>query len=74
MTPEDLLIHKLIKLRNDKRKLLQDASDIRALVEARGANLDLTYLRTWLPPEQAELVRTAAAVDEAELVARLAKS
>src|SRR5262249_12938779 len=35
VTPEDLLIHKMIKLRSDRRRLLQDLADMRALASGR---------------------------------------
>jgi hypothetical protein len=73
VTAEDLLIHKLIKLRDDKRKLLQDGADIRQILEARGAELDHAHLRRWLPPEHAELLAQASHIDDAELVAALTR-
>lgn len=55
---EDLLIHKLVKLATDKRRLLQDAADLRALLSARGAKLDFEYLARWLAPADLELIRS----------------
>ena len=34
------IIHKMIKLRRDRRRLLQDLADVRAVVDAQGAALD----------------------------------
>lgn len=71
VSPEDLIIHKLHKLKDDRRRLLQDAADLRSLALARGDRLDQTYLRQWLPPADAELALGLASLDEAELVRRL---
>ncbi len=51
VTAEDLLIHKVIKLRHDRRRMLQDLTDIRAVVGARGAEIDWHYIRSWAVPE-----------------------
>lgn len=44
VTPEDLLIHKMLKLRTDRRRLLQDLADVRAVVEARGDRLEWDHV------------------------------
>jgi hypothetical protein len=72
VTPEDLIIHKLHKLKDDRRKLLQDAADLRLLATTLGPRLDLDYLRKWLEPSDAELASQLATLDEAELVRQLA--
>jgi predicted nucleotidyltransferase len=71
VTAEDLLIHKMIKLRTDRRRLLQDLADIRAVIVARAGELDPAYLKKWLPTDEAELLESVAAVDDEELVRRL---
>lgn len=71
VTAEDLLIHKLIKLRTDRRRLLQDLADIRSILDARGDAIDWEYLRSWLPSEQSELLRSVTALDDEALVHRL---
>lgn len=71
MTAEDLLIHKLIKLRSDRRRLLQDLADIRSVLDARGDAIDWDYLASWLPPEEIDLLRSVSAVDDEALVRRL---
>lgn len=71
VTAEDLLIHKLIKLRSDRRRLLQDVADIRAVIEAQRDELDWTYLRNWLPEREAQLLAEVAAIGDEELVRRL---
>lgn len=71
VTAEDLLIHKLIKLRSDKRRLLQDASDIRALVEAQGAALEEAHLQKWLPATEWQIVSDLPDLDDEALVRRL---
>ncbi|MBL8920328.1 MAG: hypothetical protein JNJ54_15785 [Myxococcaceae bacterium] len=69
VTPEDLVIHKLIKLLTDKRRLLQDAADLRALTSANA--LDKEYLRTWLPPSDFSLVDRLPNLDEGALARAL---
>lgn len=69
VTPEDLVIHKLIKLRDDKRKLLQDAADIQTLLQTFA--LDSGYFEAWLPVGEARLLSEAKSLDAASLVARL---
>ncbi len=69
VTPEDLVIHKLVKLLTDKRRLLQDAADLRALMSSRA--LDKEYLRRWLPPADFALVDRLPALDEEELARAL---
>jgi hypothetical protein len=71
VTPEDLIIHKLIKLRADNRRLLQDAADLRALVTARGEQIDYGYLEGWLPSAEADAVRDIPKLADDELVRRL---
>jgi predicted nucleotidyltransferase len=71
VTPEDLLIHKLIKLRTDRRRVLQDLADLRALLEERGETLDWSYLRQWLPEDERELAESLASLDDEAILARL---
>jgi len=71
VTAEDLLIHKMIKLRHDRKRLLQDLADVRAVVDARGDTLDWEYIRRWaLPQESAWLEEVSRSTDE-QLVRRL---
>ena len=70
VTAEDLLIHKLIKLRSDRRRLLQDLADIRAIVDAR-PELDWSYTRRWLLPNEAALLEGVRDSTDEELVQRL---
>jgi hypothetical protein len=59
------------KLRHDRRRLLQDVADIRAVIDARGAGLDWAYIRRWAPPaESAWLDEVGRSTDE-QLVRRL---
>lgn len=71
VTAEDLLIHKLIKLRSDRRRLLQDLADVRAVLDARGEAIDWEYLQSWLPPNEVDLLRSVSALDDEALVRRL---
>jgi hypothetical protein len=71
VAPEDLLIHKLIKLRTDRRRLLQDLADIRAVIDARAGDLDWSHLDTWLPRGEAQLLRDVASIGDDELVRRM---
>lgn len=69
VSPEDLLIHKLIKLRDDKSKILQDASDIQAILAAH--KVDGEYLARWLAPEQASIIESGHELSASELVSKL---
>jgi predicted nucleotidyltransferase len=65
VTAEDLLIHKMIKLRHDRKRLLQDLADVRAVVDARGDELDWEYIRRWiLPLESMWLEEVGRSTDE----------
>lgn len=68
---EDLLIHKMIKIRTDRRRILQDLADIRALFEGMGPRLDWGYLRQWLPEAEAKLLESASQLDDEALLERL---
>ena len=70
VSAEDLLIHKMIKLRSDRRRLLQDLADIRSVVEAQAATLDWSHVRAWLPKEDADLLESVATLDDEALVRR----
>jgi hypothetical protein len=71
VTAEDLLIHKLIKLRTDRRRLLQDLADVRAVIHARGEDLDWEYIRRWSRPNEAAWLEDARRGSDEELVKRL---
>jgi len=71
VTPEDLLIHKMLKLRSDRRRLLQDLADIRAVVDACGDRLEWEHVRRWLPAGEAAFLQAVADTDDEELVRRL---
>lgn len=64
VTPEDLLIHKMKKLRVDRRKVLQDLADVVALVRVRGDGLDRNYLDGWLTAKEREVIDAAARGDQ----------
>jgi hypothetical protein len=69
--PEDLLIHKFIKLRNDRRRLLQDLADMRAVLQAQHQTLDWDYLRRWLPADEAETLSVLSEADDEQLARRI---
>jgi len=71
VTAEDLLIHKMIKLRHDRRRLLQDVADIRAVVDARGTQLDWEYIRRWARPDESGWLEQVARSTDEELLRRL---
>ena len=71
VTPEDLLVHKMIKLRTDRRRILQDVADLRAVIATQGGALDWDYLRRWLPRSEAALLASVAGSDDEDLVKRL---
>lgn len=69
VTAEDLVIHKMIKLRTDRRRLLQDLADIRAVIDAQGTSIDRAYLRRWLPDDDDSLLDAISSADD-EAIAR----
>jgi hypothetical protein len=69
VAPEDLLIHKLIKLQDDQSKLLQDAADMEAIL--RTCSLDQAYFEHWLPEAEARFLAEARTLDSLEFIARL---
>jgi hypothetical protein len=71
VTAEDLLIHKMIKLRYDRKRLLQDLADVRAVVDARNDQLDWDYVRRWARPEESAWLDKVAHSTDEELVRRL---
>jgi predicted nucleotidyltransferase len=71
VTAEDLLIHKMIKLRHDRRRMLQDLADVRAVVDARGAELDWEYIRRWARPDESTWLEEVGRSTDEELVRRL---
>ena len=71
VTAEDLLVHKMIKLRHDRRRLLQDLADIRAVVESRGSELDWNYIREWALTEESSWLEKVGRSTDEELVRRL---
>jgi len=70
VTPEDLLIHKMIKLRHDRTRFLQDLADIRAVVGARGDGLDWDYVRKWVLPEESAWLKAVGRSTDEEVVSR----
>lgn len=70
VSPEDLIIHKLIKLRLDRRRILQDVADLRSLLEAQPA-IDWTYLERWLPAAERALVGALSELDDEAVLRRL---
>jgi hypothetical protein len=71
VTAEDLLIHKMIKLRSDRRRLLQDLADVRAVLQAQAARIDWSYLKKWLPAEESSFLDAVSGASDEDLVRRL---
>jgi hypothetical protein len=71
VSAEDLLIHKLIKLRTDRRRILQDVADLRAVVQSQADVLDWEYLRRWLGPDESALLESIARLDDEQVLTRL---
>jgi hypothetical protein len=71
VTAEDLLVHKFIKLRTDRRRMLQDLADMRAVLEARGEHLEWSYLERWLAKDEADFLKAVSVLDDDELVRRI---
>jgi hypothetical protein len=71
VSAEDLLIHKMLKLRTDRRRILQDIADVREVAEAQRAALEVDYLRRWLRPDEFQLVEAVRALDDEEVLRRI---
>jgi hypothetical protein len=71
VTAEDLLIHKMIKLRTDRRRLLQDLADIRWVLQAQAARIDWNYVQKWLPADESSFLAMASSASDEDLVRRL---
>jgi hypothetical protein len=71
VTAEDLLIHKTIKLRTDRKRVLQDLADMRALLEAQSQTIDWIYIRRWLPADEADFLASIATLDDEAILRRL---
>lgn len=56
VSPEDLVLHKMRKLRSDRRRVLQDIADVRALLLSRQEAFDWDYVRSRLPADEADLL------------------
>lgn len=74
VTAEDLLIHKMLKLRHDRRRMIQDLADIRAVVEASEPNTDWSYIANWVLPDEFVWLRAVASSNDEELVRRFFRS
>ena len=71
VTAEDLLIHKMLKLRFDRQRMIQDLADIRAVIDANHTALDWGYIRSWARAEDSEWLEKVSATSDEELVRRL---
>jgi hypothetical protein len=71
VTAEDLLIHKMMKLRHDRRRILQDLADVRAVVDARGESVDWDYVRKWARADESNWLEAVGRSTDEELVRRL---
>lgn len=70
VSAEDLVVHKFVKLRSDRRRALQDLADLRALVRDR-EGFDSAYVERWLGPEETALLRALTTEDDDALMRRL---
>lgn len=71
VTPEDLVVHKMRKLRSDRRRLLQDAADLRALCERRGDRMDWGYIGEHLSEADRSLLEAIRGLSDEALLQRL---
>jgi hypothetical protein len=71
VTPEALVVHKMKKLRVDRRKILQDLADVVALVRVRGDALDRNYLDGWLTAKERDVLDAAARGDQGAMLKHL---
>jgi hypothetical protein len=71
VTKEDLLIHKMVKLRHDRKRMLQDLADVRAIIDLYKDQLDWEYIRQWARAEEAAWLEQVASLTDEELLKRL---
>ncbi len=70
MTREDLVIHKLLKLRTDRSRVLHDLADLRCLVGGE-VPIDRAYVDGWIDPPEKTLLDALATEDDETLLRRL---
>lgn len=73
VTKEDLVLHKFLKLRTDRSRVLQDLADLRALAEPDPdpAPLERSYIDSWLQPDERRLLDALATEDDEALLRRI---
>ncbi|MSP58827.1 MAG: hypothetical protein EXR72_00530 [Myxococcales bacterium] len=64
------MVHKLLKLENDRRRVLQDIADLRALFQ-RHPSLDWPYIQRRVAPASLPLLRAIREASDEELLERL---
>lgn len=69
---EDLILHKLRKLHSDRRRVLRDAADLRALFE-RHPQLDLAWIERRSDPADRDLLAAIRDASDEELLTRLVR-
>lgn len=69
---EDLIIHKLRKLHSDRRRVLRDAADLRALFE-RHPQLDFSWIERHCDPADHDLLAAVRDASDEELLSRLVR-
>lgn len=72
VSPEDLVLHKMKKLRSDRRRILQDVADLRALFKCKPA-LDWAFMSARLPAADLDLLQSIRDLSDDELLERLAR-
>ena len=72
VTPEDFVIQKLRKLKSDRRRVLQDAADLRALMERR-PDLDWPYVRDRIDAEDLALLDAFRGLSDEAILDRLTR-
>jgi len=70
VTAEDLVLHKLKKLRSDRRRIYQDVADLRALFQRR-PDLDWNYVETRAEGADRELLDAIRALKDEDILGRL---
>ena len=71
VTAEDLIVHKFVKLRTDRHRVLQDLADLRALVSIDG--IDRAYIESWLDADERAVLEALASEDDDTLLRRLTR-
>ncbi|MBI5528527.1 MAG: nucleotidyltransferase [Deltaproteobacteria bacterium] len=70
VTAEDFVLHKLKKLRSDRRRVLQDVADLRSLFQKK-SDIDWKYVEARVVGADRELLNAIRNLSDEDLIGRL---